>query len=66
MTMNIFQVTEADVRRSMVLDPNDIGLWCFKMNGCICGFAETREAAEDMLTRHALHHAAGEVSWVIE
>jgi len=48
----IFQVTGSDLLR-YDLDPEDLGTWCFVMNGCIMGFASSRDEAEDMLTRHS-------------
>lgn len=48
----IYQLTQEDVDRSSTLDPSDVGKWVWVMNGCICGFTDTREEAEDMLTRH--------------
>lgn len=50
----IFQLTEEDVIRHN-FDPEDVGTWCFVMNGCVLGFAGSRDAAEDMLTRHHVH-----------
>jgi hypothetical protein len=46
----IFQLTEEDVIRHN-FDPEDVGTWCFVMNGCVLGFAGSRDEAEDMLTR---------------
>jgi hypothetical protein len=48
----IYQLTEDDIIRSSTLDDSDVGKWVWVMNGCICGFTDTREEAEDMLTRH--------------
>ena len=41
--MQIFQISLEDVERSSTLEPEDIGLWCFIINGCIQGFARSRE-----------------------
>lgn len=46
----IFQLTEDDVLRHN-FDPEDVDTWCFVMNGCVLGFAGSRDEAEDMLTR---------------
>jgi len=46
----IFQVTNEDIIRHD-LDPNDLGTWCWVMNGCIQGFARSRDDARDMLDR---------------
>jgi len=48
----IYQLTEDDLGRSSTLEDCDLGKWVWVMNGCICGFTDTREEAEDMLTRH--------------
>jgi len=42
----IFQLTEEDVERSSTLEPEDIGKWCYLINGCIMGFHNTKEEAE--------------------
>lgn len=46
-TLPVFQLTEEDVVRSSTLDPEDVGKWCFLMNGCIMGFFDSREECAD-------------------
>ena len=41
--MQIFQLTAEDIERSSTLEESDLGLWCFIINGCIQGFARSRE-----------------------
>lgn len=53
--MNIFQIAQEDIDRSSTLDQEDLGKWVYIMNGCIMGFAESRDELEDMLTRHKTH-----------
>ena len=43
--MNVFQLTQVDVERSSTLEPEDVGTWCFIVNGCFFGFFPTREEA---------------------
>lgn len=45
----IYQLAQEDVLRSSTLDDCDIGKWVWVMDGCICGFTDTREEALDML-----------------
>ncbi|NBW06402.1 MAG: hypothetical protein EBR82_00060 [Caulobacteraceae bacterium] len=58
--MIIFQVSPEDVTRSSTLDKNDIGKWCFTANGCVMGFFDTRDEAEDALSRRRVHHMNAE------
>ena len=51
---NIFQLTAEDIERSSTLEASDLGLWCFTINGCIFGFARTREAAVKLASQVAL------------
>lgn len=46
--MNIFQITQEDIDRLETLDPDDLGTWCFIVNGCYMGFTETREECEEL------------------
>lgn len=53
--MIIFQVSAEDIERSSTLEAEDLGKWCFTMNGCVMGFFDTRDEAEDALSRHRIH-----------
>ena len=46
-TLPVFQLTGEDVARSSTLDPEDVGKWCFLMNGCIMGFFDSHEECTD-------------------
>lgn len=48
---NIFKITESDLLR-YDLDPEDLGTWCWDMNGKIQGFANSYNDAVDMITHH--------------
>jgi hypothetical protein len=43
----VFQITEDDLRRWGTLEPEDLGKWCYLVNGALCGFKSTRAEAED-------------------
>jgi hypothetical protein len=45
--MFVFQITEDELRRFGTLEPEDLGKWCYLVNGAICGFKMTRVEAED-------------------
>jgi hypothetical protein len=45
----VFQLTEDDVERSSTLDEDDIGKWCYLVNGCYFGFLDNKEDAQERL-----------------
>jgi len=53
--MDVFQLTQADIDRSSTLDAEDVGTWCFIINGCFFGFFPTREAAERLAAQVKAH-----------
>lgn len=49
MNTYVFQLTEEQVERSSTLEVSDVGKWCFVLKGCIQGFKDTAEEAEQLL-----------------
>lgn len=47
----IHQLTADDIARSSTLEPEDVGKWVWVANGCLQGFADSHEEAQDMLSR---------------
>lgn len=45
----VFQLTRDDLERYGTLDESDLGLWCYVLQGCICGFHASEQEAKDFL-----------------
>ncbi|MFN6475341.1 hypothetical protein [Nostoc sp. DedQUE07] len=43
--MKVFQITQADIDISSTLEPDDLGKWCYIVQGTFQGFFSTEEAA---------------------
>ncbi|MHC5755432.1 MAG: hypothetical protein ACYTXF_33285 [Nostoc sp.] len=43
--MKVFQITQADIDRSSTLEAEDLGKWCYIVQGAMQGFFSTEEAA---------------------
>lgn len=54
MTKNVFQITQEMIDASSTLTKEDLGLWCYMLNGRYHGFTSTK--AEAYLKVRSLVH----------